>query len=171
MCTDRDRRENLLFVFVGDPFWPRSEINKSHRKLASFVGFSSHIVNWASLVPDTNSSSITTTHHPTLYRWAWMAVPPNNQTDIITMLEVENAKTNPTRSDGTMSQLLPYRSQSGNGYAPVMISMTQDEYSTRTSRETVLKRLSEALLRRSLAKVCSVDSFVPLLAKQGRSNK
>ena len=40
-----------------------------------------------------------------------------------------------------------------NGGGPVVISMSQEEYTSRTSRESILQRLSEALLRHSLAKV------------------
>jgi hypothetical protein len=36
---------------------------------------------------------------------------------------------------------------------PIMISMSHEEYTSRTSRETILQRLSEALMRHSLAKV------------------
>lgn len=82
-----------------------------------------------------------------------MAVPPDNQID--TMLEVEVANRSPTRSAATTTQVLPF--PSSLSHFPIMISMTQEEYAVRPSRESVLQRLSEALLRRSLAKVRATE--------------
>jgi len=82
-----------------------------------------------------------------------MAGPPNDPPDV-TMLEVVatpemTVSTTAHSSESSIfSSTLP---TTNNG--PIMISMSQDEYTSRTSRETVLQRLSEALLRHSLAKV------------------
>ena len=82
-----------------------------------------------------------------------MAVPPENQTDI-NMLEVEVPNTRATTpTNGHHRQALPFSTSTINGHAPIMISMAQEEYTSRQSRESVLQRLSEALLRRSLTKV------------------
>ena len=81
------------------------------------------------------------------------------------MLEVEVANTTPltessSEGEGNSSEMLPYSNGPQNSLfssSPIFISMTssQDEYTvSRPSRESVLQRLSEALLRRSLTKVC-----------------
>ena len=70
----------------------------------------------------------------------------------------------PVSGAATGSQLLGSASiangsnANGNGHhASVFVSMNHDEYKARTNRESVLQRLSEALLRRSLAKVGNID--------------
>ncbi len=91
-----------------------------------------------------------------------MAGPQNVPPDV-SMLEVATPATHPSRialssgSERDNYMALPHT----NG--PVMISMSQEEYITRTSRESVLQRLSEALLRHSLAKVRkNYFLFVPM---------
>jgi hypothetical protein len=86
-----------------------------------------------------------------------MAFPPDSKDDE-SMLEVEVAN---IRSPITIihhqgsamnsDQVLPLFGT--NGHAPITISMTHEEYPSRPTRESVLQRLSEALLRRSLTKV------------------
>jgi hypothetical protein len=91
-----------------------------------------------------------------------MAIPPHQNNDLNNMLEVERANTsNPLshreQREGNLSEILSFSNGPQNhhlSHAPVLISIpSQDEYITRSSRESVLQRLSEALLRRSLAKV------------------
>ena len=89
-----------------------------------------------------------------------MAIPP--EISSVTMLEVDtanNAATNDRNGDprmGSSSQILPLSNGPQNDSldsAPVMIFMNHDDYTRRPTRESVLQRLSEALLRRSLAQV------------------
>lgn len=95
------------------------------------------------------------------------------------MLEVEVANTTPltepsSEGEGNSSEMLAYSNGPQNSLfssSPIFISMTssQDEYTvSRPSRESVLQRLSEALLRRSLTKVCCDGSF-DAPPKRGRS--
>jgi hypothetical protein len=96
---------------------------------------------------------------------ACMAGPPDNQRDV-TMLEVIEANTNTSaRNHPSRRQILPFANvnrDNGHRHAPIMISMSQEEYTARHSRESVLQRLSEALLRRSLTKVGSGGVENPL---------
>ena len=97
------------------------------------------------------------------------------------MLEVEVANTTPltepsSEGEGNSSEMLAYSNGPQNSLfssSPIFISMTssQDEYTvSRPSRESVLQRLSEALLRRSLTKVCC-DGSLMFFVKTKRKRK
>jgi hypothetical protein len=95
-----------------------------------------------------------------------MAFPPDETTktdgDAI-MLEVERPVTSITAGAKTViqsssSQIIP-STIGDHGSIHIKMTSTYPNYdetysTTRPSRESVLRRLSEALLRRSLAKVC-----------------
>lgn len=77
---------------------------------------------------------------------------PSTITTPIRALSSEAPIIRPISSNGSSNG----HSYNDNGGGPIMISMSREEYTSRTSREIVLQRLSEALLRHSLAKVRSV---------------
>ena len=88
-----------------------------------------------------------------------MAGPQNDPPDV-SMLEEASTTTASTASTSAIQVGSPTTAPSTDHFmsmsrtdGPVMIAMSHEEYSGRTSRESVLQRLSEALLRHSLAKV------------------
>lgn len=88
-----------------------------------------------------------------------MAGPQNDPPDV-SMLEEASTTTASTTSTSVIQVASPTTASSSDHFmtmpstdGPVMISMSHEEYSSRTSRESVLQRLSEALLRHSLAKI------------------
>jgi hypothetical protein len=91
-----------------------------------------------------------------------MAGPPNDPPDI-TMMELiatPLATTTPTiRALSSEAPIIRPLSTGVNSNGPIMISMSHEEYTGRTSRESVLQRLSEALMRHSLAKVRTETFF------------
>jgi hypothetical protein len=89
-----------------------------------------------------------------------MVVTLDNDPDATKMLEVQQANTNPhseSQGEASTNEILSYSNGPQNSpfsSSPILIAvLPQDEYATRSSRESVLQRLSEALLRRSLTKV------------------
>lgn len=88
-----------------------------------------------------------------------MAGPQHDPPDV-SMLEEASTTTASTTSTSAIQVASPTTGSSSDHFmampstdGPVMISMSHEEYNTRTSRESVLQRLSEALLRHSLAKI------------------
>ena len=96
-----------------------------------------------------------------------MAVPVDNNQTEGNMLEVERANTNSlpasSEGEGSSSEILSYTNGPQNSLfqrSPIFMPKTSspNDYPTnRQSRESVLQRLSEALLRRSLAKASALD--------------
>lgn len=93
-----------------------------------------------------------------------MAVPVDNNQTEGNMLEVERANSNPlpasSEGEGSSSEILSYTNGPQNSLfqrSPIFMPKTSpNDYPTnRQSRESVLQRLSEALLRRSLTKASS----------------
>lgn len=91
-----------------------------------------------------------------------MAVPPDNLTDATHMLGFQQSNSIPhseSQGEASTSEIESYSNGPQNSLfssSPVLIAVpAQDEYASRSSREAVLQRLSEALLRRSLTKVRS----------------
>ena len=93
-----------------------------------------------------------------------MAVPVDNNQIEGNMLEVERANSNPlpasSEGEGSSSEILSYSNGPQNSLfqrSPIFMPKTSpNDYPTnRQSRESVLQRLSEALLRRSLTKASS----------------
>ena len=93
-----------------------------------------------------------------------MAVPVDNNQIEGNMLEVERANSNPlpasSEGEGSSSEILSYTNGPQNSLFQrsriFMPKTSPNDYPTnRQSRESVLQRLSEALLRRSLTKASS----------------
>eukprot|EP00980_Cylindrotheca_fusiformis_P030276 scaffold24618_cov127-Cylindrotheca_fusiformis.AAC.9 len=96
-----------------------------------------------------------------------MAIPPDNLAEPAQMLEVQQANSIPlteSLGEGSTSEIISYSNRPQDtsnrpqntlfSSSPVLITApAQDEYASRSSRESVLQRLSEALLRRSLMKI------------------
>jgi hypothetical protein len=80
--------------------------------------------------------------YPSPTAHAAVSAPTNNTTTT----RAQNRTAPSQRDDIVVSQLPPPS-------ASIMAALTSDEYSARPSRESVLQRLSEALLRRSLTQV------------------
>lgn len=105
----------------------------------------------------------TTPHGVPFAFWAedLMAGPPNDLAEDTAMVEVLTTSSTggapmtgaDDENDNLFIRQRPPGTATTNGRGPVVISMSQDEYTTRTSREMILQRLSEALLRHSLTKV------------------